>query len=48
MAKRKGLLPLYEGYAVPPDYAGPFADDFHRMVARNYLNGLTNKIGAEP
>lgn len=39
MGKRKGLLPLYEGYAVPADYAGAFADDFHRMVARNYLKG---------
>lgn len=40
MGKRKGLLPLYEAFAVPPDYAGPLADDFHKMVARKYIKGM--------
>jgi hypothetical protein len=32
---------LYRAFAVPPDYSGPLAADFHRMIARRYLKGMT-------
>lgn len=33
--------PLYRAFAVSPDYSGPLAKDFHRMIARKYLRGMT-------
>lgn len=42
MSKHKDILPLYDAFAVPADYAGPLADDFHRMVAGKYLGGMIN------
>lgn len=31
---------LYAAFAVPPDYSGPLAQEFHEMVARKYLQGM--------
>lgn len=33
--------PLYRAYAISPDYNGQYSRDFHRMIARNYLRGMT-------
>ena len=34
------ILKLYDAFAVPLDYDGPLAEEFHRMVARKYLGGM--------
>ena len=31
---------LYAAYAVDPNYDGPLADDFHDMIARQWLRGM--------
>lgn len=32
---------LYAAFAVEPSYDGPLARDFHKMIARRYLAGMT-------
>lgn len=32
---------LYAAFAVEPSYDGPLASDFHKLVARRYLAGMT-------
>ena len=32
---------IYAAFAVPEDYIGPWQRDFHRMVARKYLEGMS-------
>lgn len=44
------ILKLYGAFAVSPDYDGPLAAEFHRMVARKYLGGMTvghSSVGPE-
>lgn len=31
---------LYQAMAVPTDYSGPLAAEFHQMIARRYLSGM--------